>query len=106
MRFNGKVERFFRTLKLWQRMTLILCTETGIQKHLERFRGYYNAERVHQGIVGMTPNEKWEAMVRPERRKYLARDPEPVELRVIRKNYEGDLFLPTASIAPIGRRAA
>ena len=49
--FNGKVERFFKTFRIWQRRTLLPLTLTGIQRKLDAFHHWYNTERLHQGEV-------------------------------------------------------
>lgn len=67
---NGRIERFFGTLKMhlhgW-RFTDGRCLAQG----LDEFRHYYNAVRPHQHLVGRTPNEAWQGIdpyQRPPRR--------------------------------------
>ena len=38
--FNGKVERFFRSFKLWQRLALVVWSQHKIQEHLDTYRGW------------------------------------------------------------------
>ncbi|MCC6679477.1 MAG: DDE-type integrase/transposase/recombinase [Phycisphaeraceae bacterium] len=54
---NGKIERLFRSLRLWWRFILPRLTADGIQRKLDNFRGWYNAHRVHAALSAMTPNE-------------------------------------------------
>ncbi|MHB1158507.1 MAG: transposase [Phycisphaerales bacterium] len=54
---NGKIERFFRSFKMWWRFTLPAITVRGLQKKLDNFRGWYNEHRVHAALGGCTPNE-------------------------------------------------
>jgi hypothetical protein len=96
--FNGKVERFFKTFKLWQRVALLFTSTESLQLAIENFRNWYNAERCHQAIGGLTPDEVWNGTVRPEPTRYLASsDVQPV-FRVLRHNFGGDARLPVFDI--------
>ena len=89
--FNGKVERLFRTMKLWQRVACALCIpkHASIQPYLDRFRDWYNLQRVHQGIHGRTPEEAWIDAKRPDPIRYFARaDLKPVF--IVRRGHLGD----------------
>ena len=57
--FNGKVERFFKTLRLWQRPALWSTTQRGIQQRLDQYQAWYNTERPHQALNNSTPDEAW-----------------------------------------------
>lgn len=91
-RFNGKVERFFRTLKLWQRVKLLACKISSIQRRLDIYRNWYNTQRPMKVLDGRTPEEMWTGAPAPEATPILARDPQP-EISVTRKRYRNDPHL-------------
>jgi transposase InsO family protein len=96
-RMNGKVERFFRTFKWWARRKLWgwFATRTAVaramQRRLDVFGEFYN-DRPHQGIGGLTPNQKWEGMKRLKAKPIRAHDPQP-EFTVTKRRYRGDHHL-------------
>lgn len=55
--FNAKIERFFRSLKFWQRGTLLVPSVRLIQKRLDAYREWHNAHRPHAALELQTPNE-------------------------------------------------
>ena len=55
---NAKIERFFRTMKLWARMARMVPTQPRMQKRLEQYRAWYNQHRVHGAHHAHTPQEK------------------------------------------------
>lgn len=55
---NGRVERFFGTLKERLDQWTVVSGET-LQKSLDEFRFWYNAVRPHQHLAGRTPLEAW-----------------------------------------------
>jgi transposase InsO family protein len=56
----GKLERFHRTLKEWLAEEGPAVDLPALQALLDRFRGYYNLERPHQGIDDLTPAERYQ----------------------------------------------
>jgi putative transposase len=60
---NGKIERFFRTFKLWQRMTLMAATASGVQRRLDSFASWYNTARPHSALGIRTPEEAFTGKV-------------------------------------------
>lgn len=82
--FNGKAERFFRSLRLWSRTVLWAllgnrrATARSVQKRLDRFAEWYNNVRPHQGIDGHTPNEIWAGTDPPELMPVRWHDAQPV----------------------------
>ena len=98
--FNGKVERLFRTLKLWQRVACALCVPNHdcIQRYLDRFRDWYNLHRVHQGIHGRTPEEAWMDVKRLDPVRYFARAVLIPIFIVRRGHFGGDHHLPLFDI--------
>lgn len=55
---NGRVERFFGTLKPLLRK-LTLTSPMQLQGALDEFGAFYNHVRVHQSLGGLTPAEAW-----------------------------------------------
>jgi transposase InsO family protein len=96
--FNGKVERFFRTLKAWQRVALLFCSASRLQMRLDRFRRYYNSERPSLAIAGNTPESAWCRKRRIDCRRFFAADPIQPAFRIQRVGFEGDSTLPVARI--------
>ena len=98
--FNGKVERLFRTVRLWQRVACALCIPKPnyIQPHLYHFQEWYNNHRVHQSIHGRTPEEAWSGLKRAAPVRYYARaDTTPIFV-VRRGHYCDDHHLPLFDI--------
>ena len=55
---NGRVERFFGTLK--QKLNQVLVKDSGhLNWHLKEFRFWYNHVRTHMNLDGKTPVEIW-----------------------------------------------
>ncbi len=104
--FNGRVERFFKTFRLWQRLTLFAWKIAWIQKKLDVFRGWYNAERPMFILSGRTPEEVWTAKSPPEAAAFRASDPHQPVFRVARRRYRGDPRLPVLDIQITRRLAA
>jgi hypothetical protein len=96
-RMNGKVERFFRTFKWWTRRKLWgwFATRTAIaramQRRLDVFREHFN-DRLHQGIDGLTPNQKWDGVKRLKVKAIRVHDPQP-EFTLTRRWFRGDRHL-------------
>ena len=55
--FNGKVERLFRTLRQWHRLSVLPLSLRGFQRRLDRFRAWHNIARPHQSLGVLTPEE-------------------------------------------------
>jgi len=53
--YNGRVERFHRSLKNEAFSTSIALTLSQIQQTCCRYQQYYNQDRCHQGLNGATP---------------------------------------------------
>jgi transposase InsO family protein len=55
---NGRIERFFLTLK--QKLNLIVPQDgDALNSLLSEFSGLYNEVRPHQHLYGLTPAEAW-----------------------------------------------
>ncbi|MCK6475107.1 MAG: transposase, partial [Planctomycetes bacterium] len=96
--FNGKAERWFRTLKVWQRISLLFCSVGRVQQRLDTHRDWYNQVRCHQALAGRTPEEAWNGSSRPPPQPILERDPlrPVVEVRI--NGFCDDLNLPVVKI--------
>ncbi|MBI1373850.1 MAG: DDE-type integrase/transposase/recombinase [Phycisphaera sp.] len=96
--FNGKVERLFRTFKMWARVVLLGLNPRSIQRRLDCYREWYNVARPHASIGARTPDEAWNGVELPEPIAIYARDPiEPI-IEVERQDYRGDPHLPVLEI--------
>jgi len=65
-KLNGKVERLFRTLKIWQRISLLAFNTRSIQRKLTTYRIWYNRRRPHGCLGVLTPDEKASSCKAPE----------------------------------------
>jgi len=101
--FNGKVERFFRTFKLWSRCVLWAwapgrsAMAKRIQFRLDLFRTWYNAHRPSQALGGRTPDQAWRGEDPPPARVVRAHDTQP-GIRIVRHRYGDDPRLPMLEI--------
>jgi putative transposase len=97
-RFNGKVERLFKTMKLWQRVAMLFLGADAIQQRLDSFRHWYNGGRCHQSLNGRTPDEAWSGVVRVEPTRFAARYRNQPAFCVRRLHHAGDPHLPLFDI--------
>ncbi len=69
---NGRIERFFGTLK--EKLNQILIKDSAhLNSHLTEFRFWYNHVRTHMNLDGRTPNEAWQNKgIKPEAEFYEA----------------------------------
>jgi transposase InsO family protein len=97
--FNGKVERFFRTMKLWWRLSLFpwaydkLGMARKMQVRLDIFQDWFNTRRVHQALGGLTPEQVWTESSPPTAVAIRAGDPQP-DINILRHRHRGDPHLP------------
>ena len=103
---NGKIERLFRTFKLWQRVSLIMLGDRARQRQLEGFRVWYNCHRPHSRLGGRTPREMWSGVKVKEPRLVLARGEVEPRIRIKRNHVRGDPRLPVIEIDVALRHAA
>ena len=102
-RLNGKVERFFRTMKEWARLTLFAwfadrhAVARSIQRRLDVFARWFNGLRPHQGIGGRTPESVWHDRTALRMRHLLAKDPQP-HVDVTCSRFAGDPHLPVFEV--------
>ena len=104
--FNGKVERFFKTLRLWQRPALWPTTSRGLQQRLNQYQAWYNTVRPHQALNGLTPEEAWNQIKPDEPIPIRSADwPSYAHIRIQRKRFKDDAHLPVIKIT-VTRQAA
>lgn len=96
--FNGKIERWFRTLKIWQRISLPFLSLGKVQAQLETHRDWYNGVRPHQSLGGRTPDEVWNNIFRPPPQPILARDLVKPAVAISIDDFRGDKNLPVVRI--------
>jgi putative transposase len=58
---QGKNERFHQTLQKWLNARPPARTIPALQALVDEFDAYYNHERAHQALDGLTPMEAWQA---------------------------------------------
>ena len=97
-KFNGKIERLFRTFKLWQRAAVLFLSVRPIQSALNNFVNWYNTQRTHQSLQGLTPEEAWIGQSRPDPIRCLARDADQPGFILKRENFGDDSKLRVFSI--------
>jgi hypothetical protein len=95
--FNGKVERFFRTFKLWQRLTLFAWKTTRLQRKLDVYREWYN-DRPMWVLNGRTPGEAWSNAAVVLATPVRENDPIKPAVSVERINFRDDVHLPKLNI--------
>jgi transposase InsO family protein len=69
---NGRMERFFGTLKPVL-AKLSLPSPLALQAALDEFALYYNHVRPHQGLGGLTPAQAWRALTVTDVRRHAGR---------------------------------
>ena len=104
--FNGKIERFFRTLRIWQRSVWLLPKHQNLQKRLVSFQLWYNQYRYHQSLDGLTPDEAWDCFEPEEPIPIRSADwPSHPHIRIQRNRFKDDAHLPVIKIT-VTRQAA
>jgi transposase InsO family protein len=96
---NGKIERTFRTFRIWWRLVLTGLAQRGIQRRLDDFRAWFNEYRPHSALHGRTPQEAWDGRVLPEPVPIRARDQLQPQIEIHRRHYHGDPRLPVIEIS-------
>ena len=103
--FNGKVERLFRTMRIWLRMAVLPVGIASLQRRLDRYRTWYNRHRPHAALDGRTLEEVWEGIELPAPIPIRAADPDEIAIQVLRRSYRGDPALPIITIR-VNRKGA
>jgi transposase InsO family protein len=95
---NGKIERAFRTFRVWWSMVLCGLTRRGMQRRLDNYRHWYNQHRPHSALRGLTPQEAWEGVAPSEPFAFRQRDPVKPHIDIRRASCRGDPRLPVIRI--------
>jgi transposase InsO family protein len=95
---NGKMERAFRTFKLWWRLVLTGLARSSIQRRLDHYHHWYNQHRPHSALRGLTPEEAWAGVALSEPIPFRQRDAVKPHIRIRRINCRGDSLLPIIEI--------
>jgi transposase InsO family protein len=96
---NGKIERAFRTFRIWWRLVLTGLTRRGIQHRLDGFEAWFNGHRPHGALQGRTPQEAWEGHVLPKPVPVRAQDQLQPQIEIRRRHYHGDPRLPVLDVS-------
>ena len=96
---NGKIERTFRTFRIWWRLTLTGLTFRSIQRRIDGFEEWFNEFRPHSALRGLTPREAWDGRSLAEPIPIRARDQLRPQIEVRRRHYRGDPRLPAIEIS-------
>ena len=86
---NGKIERFFRTMKSWMRSTWMIPSTEGMQKRLNEYQTWYNKHRVHAAHEAHTPEDVIRGLD-PNPTLYTAKGGIEPEIKVTRQSARGD----------------
>ncbi|MFG0248145.1 MAG: transposase [Phycisphaeraceae bacterium JB051] len=98
--FNSKVERFFKTLRLWQGPTLWPMTSRGVQQRLDQYQAWYKTQRPHQALNGLTPEEALHSVepAEPIPISSVGCHSQTPRIRVQRSRFGSDAHLPVIKI--------
>ena len=55
---NGKIERFFRTMKNWIRTTWMIPSTDGMQRRFSEYQVWYNEHRMDAALEAHTPEDR------------------------------------------------
>jgi len=104
--FNGKVERLFRTLRIWLRVAVLPIRARQFQQQIDDYMAWYNEQRPHASLGGRTPDEAWNGIELPEPIPMRAVDPDSIAVQVHRQAYRGDPALPIVTLGLARKEAA
>jgi len=95
---NGKIERAFRTFRIWWRRVLCGLSRRNIQRRIDDYRHWYNHHRPHSALGGLAPEEaKWGVKL-PTAIAFQAADPAKPYINIRRLRCRGDPLLPMIEI--------
>ena len=105
--FNGKVERLFRTLRLWLRIAVLpVGVASLLQRRLDRYRTWYNEDRPLAALASRTPEEAWQGVDLPDPIPIRATDSDEIAVQAQRRSCRGDVALPIITIRVERKEAA
>jgi len=96
---NGKIERAFRTVRVWWRLVLTGLRQGGPQRRLDIFGNWFNERRPHSALHGLTPQEARAGRCLPAPVRIRARDQLHPRIKTRRGHYLGDPRLPVIEIS-------
>src|SRR5205814_240359 len=96
--FNGKVERFFRTFKIWKQSLLCAFRIAPLQRRMDIYREWYNTQRPMMLLRGRTPDEAWRGDALPPALATRENDALKPAINVTRIDFRGDTDLPQLCI--------
>ena len=96
--FNGKVERLFRTLRIWLRVAVLPISVRPLQRRLDHYHAWYNEHRPHASLGGRTPDEVWNSIELPESNPIRATDSDQILLQIHAQAHRGDPTLPVVTL--------
>jgi putative transposase len=96
--WNGKMERLFRTFRIWWRGVLTGLSRTSIQRRCDGYQFWYNTCRPHSALDGLTPEEAWQGQDLPQPLPLRACDGTRPQITVRRVPCRGDPRLPVLQI--------
>lgn len=88
----------FRTLKLWQRLSLMALSTRSIQRQVNMYRVWYNRHRPHASLGILTPNEAVAGHYLPKAIPIRWRGCVEPSFKVTRKHLGGNPRLPVIKI--------
>ena len=91
-KFNGKIERFFRTFKTYLRIKFLKPDVPFLQIIADQFIEHYNEHRIHQAH-DQTPDELWHGIQPKQRLRFLSRAPVKPKITITRQCINGDAHL-------------
>ena len=95
---NGKLERAFRTFRIWWRVALCGINRSTLQRQLDRYQHWYNHHRPHSAVNGLTPDEAWNGILQPQPIPIRSRDEAKPHIQILRRHCRGDPHLPIIQI--------
>ena len=96
--FNGKVERLFRTLRIWLRVAVLPLRFPSLQRRLFHYQAWYNEHRPHASLGGRTTDEAWNSIELPESNPIRATDSDQILLQIHAQAHRGDPTLPVVTL--------
>jgi transposase InsO family protein len=97
----GKIERFHQTLKAWLHKHPLATNHRQLQAQLDEFLSFYNRQRPHRALHGLTPTDRWHAQPAAQ-----PGEPSPQPATVIigsaRVNANGMISLGKAHLTSVG----
>ena len=104
--FNGKIERLFKTLRIWIRRALLPISMPALQLRFDQFQVWYNEHRSHAALDGRTPNEVWHGVELQAPIPIRQTERCEVNVDVRTQRFRGDPYMPIVSVRITRKEAA